>query len=1100
MIALVHWGVFMRTQLAFLAVLLCAAMVVRAQLPTAQVTGLITDSSGAAVPGATITITNVNTGVSASTTSNESGNYLFPVLNPGRYTITVQKPGFDQITRTGIELVVSQVARFDFTLQVGTTRQTIVVSAATPPLETATASLGQVIDTKPIEDLPLNGRNFLQLAKLAAGVSNPKPGDRTAAGGSFVANGVRSQLNNFMLDGVDNNEKIVDQQSSSPVVIQPSVDALQEFKVETNNFSAEYGYSAGAVVNATIKSGTNQFHGDAFEFLRNDVLDARNFFLTPSQKKPPLQQNQFGGTLGGPIMRNKLFFFGSFERTRTNNGNTQVLTVPTAAMKSGNFSGQPLLYDPDTTVPARGGSGYARTAFQNNVIPQSRISPVAANLLALEPLPNLPGTVNNYIANPTQTTRINRIDSRIDYHVSDDDSLFGRYSYEPAHSVNPGPFPPPLDGTSSFQQANHSTAANGAAIGETHVFSPSVVNEFRLGYNRVHDDLTPFENSYLDSQFGIVGIPQLTGVYGLPEFSISGFATLGEATFLPNDKISETATVEDHVSWVRGTHSLSAGGDYRWVRSWFYISSAARGNFTFNGTFTQNPQKPTGTGSGLADFLLGIPSNSELSNAISGDLRYKYYGAYIQDDWKVTSRLTLNLGVRYELWTQPVERHNQEANFLLGSAKLIYPNNAVPAGIASAAVQTIPAEMNPRSLLITDNNNIAPRFGLAYQAAKNTVVRGGFGLFFADDPEIGASGRLVANPPFYQDVTFPTNQITPIITLAAGFPPNTIGSGFNLANASLIAFTPNFKQAYVYHWSFGIQQQVGQFVAEANYVGTSGFELPITYNVNNPYPGAASVAARRPYQGFGNITLTTPMGDSNYNALETRLERRFANGFSLLVSYTYSKSIDDGGEQLIGDLQLRDARNVKMERALATNDIRNYFVASYLYALPFGRGQQFVIRNPVADAILGNWQINGITTLHSGLPFTPELGFSSANTGDGRPNRIGNGNLPADQRSINNWFDKSAFVAAPFYQFGNAGRDILEGPGAVNFDLSIFKNFPVPAFGENGTVQFRGELFNAFNHPQFGQPNNRVDLSQGGTITSLSNNMRIVQFGLKILF
>jgi hypothetical protein len=1087
----------------FFFLLLCGAVAVavRGQQPTAQITGLITDATDAAVPGASIDVVNSATGVAQHTTSNDSGNYLFPILNPGTYNITVKKQGFGQITRTGIELEVSEVARMDFTLQVGSTTQVTQVSAATPPLDSSTASVGQVIDTKPIEDLPLNGRNFLQLARLSIGVLGPKPGDRTAAGGSFVANGVRSQLNNFMLDGVDNNEKIVDQQSSSPVVIQPSVDALQEFKVETNNFSAQYGYSAGAVVNATIKSGTNQFHGDAFEFIRNDVFDARNFFLPPSSKKPPLQQNQFGGTLGGPIVRNRFFFFGSFERTRTNNGNTQVLTVPTAAMRTGNFAGQAPIFNPNTTVPVVGGTGYARALFPGNMIlPTSLISPVATKLLALEPLPNLAGTSNNYVVSPTVTTRISRVDSRFDFHISDIDQLFARYSYAPAAVVNPGPFAPPLDGTSSFQNANHSTTANGAAVGETHVFSPTLVNELRLGYNRVHDDLTPFENQYLDSQFGINGVPQSTGVYGIPEFTISGFATLGEATFLPNDKISETASAEDHVSWVRGKHSITAGGEYRWVRSWFYISSAARSDFTFNGTFTQNPQAPTGTGSGLADFELGIPSNSELSNAISGDLRYKYIGLYIQDDWKVTDRLTLNIGARYELWTQPVERQNQEGNFILGNQKFIYPSGATPAGISSAYVQPIPPGINSRSLLATDNNNIAPRFGFAYQATKSTVIRGGFGQFFADDPEIGASSRLVANPPYYQDVTFPTNQITPSINLNQGFPANTIGTGFNLANASLIAFTPNFKQAYVYHWSAGLQQQIGHFVFEADYVGTSGFELPITYNVNSALPGGSSVAARRPYQGFGNITLTTPMGDSNYNALETRLERRFANGFSLLVSYTYSKSIDDGGEQLIGDLQLRNAENVKLERALATNDMRHYFVASYLYDLPFGRGQRFNIPNGVANAVLGNWQVNGITTIHSGLPFTPELGFSSANTGDNRPNRIGNGNLSSDQRSINNWFNKAAFVAAPYYQFGNAGRDILEGPGAVNFDISVFKNFPISKLGEAGNLEFRAESFNGFNHPQFGTPNNRVDLAQGGTITSLSNNMRILQFALKLLF
>ena len=1070
------------------------------QQPTAQVTGLITDASGAAVPGAAIDITNINTGQTLGTVSNESGNYVFPVVSPGRYTMTVHKEGFDAVTRTGLELTVGQIARFDSTLRVGTSKQTIQVSSATPPLEASTASIGQVIETKPIEELPLNGRNFLQLAKLAPGVFNPKPGDRTAAGGGFVANGVRSQLNNFLLDGIDNNEKIVDQQNSSPVVIQPSVDALQEFTVETNNFSAEYGYSAGAVVNATIKSGTNQVHGDAFEFVRNDVFDARNFFLSPSSKKPPLRQNQFGGTLGGPLIRNKLFLFGSWERTRTDVGTTQVLTVPTQAMKSGDFTGLAKIYDPNSTAPNPSGAGYVRTQFPGNIIPASQINPTAAKLLALEPLPNLPGTVNNFVVSPTGTTRIDRVDTRTDYHLSDHDQIFGRFSYSPSTIINPGPFAPPLVGSTFFQTANHTSTANGAAIGETHIFSPTIVNEFRLGYNRIHDDLTPFTKDFVASEFGIPGIPEVPGVTGLPQFTISGFAGLGEATFLPNDKISETGIIEDHVSWTAGKHSLSVGGTYRWVRSWFDISSAARSDFTFNGTFTQNPQSPTGTGSGLADFLVGIPSNSELSNVISGDLRYKYSGAYIQDNWKVTDKLTLNLGIRYELWTQPIERQNQQANFLLGSQKFIYPNDQLPAGIPPSLVASIPPGVNKRALLTTDRNNIAPRVGFAYSATQHTVIRGGFGQFFADDPAIGASGRLPANPPFYRDVTYPTNQITPVLTLSGGFPASALGTNINLANASLSAWAPNFKQAYVYHWSFGLQQQLGQFALEANYVGTSGFELPLFYNFNSPFPGAGSVASRRPIPTLGNIQLSIPMGTSNYNALEVRVQRRYANGFSLLSSYTYSKSIDTGDGSLVGDLLLRDARNVKLERALTSNDIRNNFVTSVLYDLPFGHGRRFDIKNPLLNAIGGNWQVNGISTIRSGLPFTPELGFSSANTGDPRPSRIGNGNLPADQRSINKWFDKSAFVAAPFYQFGNAGRNILEGPGAVNFDISVFKNFPVPQFGEAGNVQFRGELFNAFNHPQFGAPNNRVDLAQGGTITSLSHDMRIVQFGLKVLF
>ena len=1075
------------------------------QQPTAEVTGLISDTSGAAVPGAEIDVTNLATGLQSTAVTNYSGNYVFSILQPGSYRITVKKQGFETTQRDNIDLSVGQVARLDFKLTVGSRTQIVEVTGAAPLLESATASMGQVIATKPINDLPLNGRNFLQLAKLTVGVAEPKQGDREAAGGSFIANGVRSQLNNFMLDGVDNNAKVVDQQNSSPVVIQPSVDALQEFKVETNNYSAEYGYSAGAVVNATIKSGTNRFHGDAFEFLRNDTLDARNFFASPTARKPVLQQNQFGGTLGGPIIRHKAFFFGSYERTSINRGNTYVVTVPTAAEKLGNFAGQPTIYDPATTLSL--GSGvYSRTPFAGNQIPLGRFDPAALKLLAAEPLPNVPNQViNNFVSSPTNTNRANRVDFKQDTQISQADSLFARYSFFGGDAVTYGPFPAPLVGSTTFQTAPKSDLGNGAAIGETHIFTPAIVNEARVGYNRIQDFLTPFVTDVINPQYGLGGIPNQPGATGLPSIAISGFSNLGEATFLPNDKISEVITAEDHVSITAGRHFLKFGGDYRWVRSWFDISSSARGNYSFTGAFTQNPQRTAGTGSGLADFALGIPATSTLSNFVSGDIRYNYWGGFAQDDWKVTTKLTLNLGLRYEIWTQPVERHNQQANFLTNLSKLVFPNNVVPPGVPASLVANIPSGLGSRSLLKTDTNNLAPRLGLAFQAASNTVIRAGAGIFFSDDPAIGASSRPVANPPYFQNLTYPTDQINPILHLSSGFPANPFGQNVNISAAGLSAFAADFKQGYVYHWSFGLQQQFKNYLFEADYVGTKGTDLPLSYNINQQFAGPGSVASRRPYQGLSDITLTSPMDSSSYNALETRIEHRYLNGLALLGSYTYSRTLDDGGEQLIGDLSLRDARNVKAERSLSSGDQRHRFVTSVLYDLPVGRGRALGISNTFLNAILGNWQVNGIVTVHTGQPFTPTLGTSTANTGAPRPNRIADGNFPSGQRSVNDWFDKAAFVAPAAYNYGNAGRNILTGPGAVNFDGSLFKSFPLAFLGEAGQFQFRAELFNAFNHPQFGTPlvgsaSTRVDIAQGGTLTTLANDMREIQFAVKILF
>lgn len=1082
----------------FVSTLILLSLTAAAQLPTAKVTGLVTDSTGAAVNGADVEAQNRATGIVLKTVTNDSGDYTFPVLTPGVYSVAVRKTGFESINRTGIELVVSQIARIDFQLKVGSTQQTVEVKAAVPLLDNATASLGQVIDTKAVAELPLNGRNFLQLAKLSTGVLETKSGDRTTAGGGFIANGVRAQLNNFLLDGVDNNSKVLDQQNSSPVAVQPSVDAVQEFKVETNNYSAEYGYSAGAVVNASLKGGGNQIHGDAFEFLRNDVFDARNYFASPTQPKPTLQRNQYGGTLGGPIVKNKAFLFGSFEQTRENDGITYVTTVPTAAMKTGNFAGQPAIFDPNTTV-SLGNGAFARTQYSGNRIPATQFDPAAVNLLALFPAPTSAGAANNYTVSPTQNIKTNRFDFRHDLQLSQSDNLFARYSYFTYDYRYPGPFDPPLVGSTTFQNSIKATTGSAAGLGETHSFSPHVVNEFRAGYNRIQDVLTPFVQNYIDDQYGLGGIPRQPGVAGLPSITISGATTIGEATFLPNSKISETTTLQDNLSFQRGNHALKFGGSYRFVRSWFSISSNARGNYTFNGAFTQNPQNRGATGSSLADFMVGIPSTASISNFTQGDIRYRYWGGFIQDDWKATSKLTINAGLRYELWTEPVERHNSQANFFLADRKLAYAFNNVPAGIPASAVENVPLDIDTRSLLKTTHTNFAPRLGFAYQAAPSLVFRGGAGIFYADSPFIGASGRLVANPPYAIANTYATDNITPIVRLSTGFPAGAVTS-VNFNSANLVTFAPDLQNGAVYHWSMGAQKQAGQYVFDVNYVGTRAVKLPLGYNVNQALAGPGSVASRRPYQGFNDIAQQVSMGYSRYNALEARAERRYSNGLSMLVSYTYSKSLDNGGEQLVGDLSLRNVNNVDQEYGLSTGDMRNRFVASVLYDLPFGHGRRFDIVNPVLNAVAGGWQVNTIVTVHSGQPFTPTLGVSSANTGAARPSVLRDGNLPSDKRTVQNWFDKTAFYSPAQYLYGNAGRDILIAPGAANVDFSTFKSFSLAPIREGTLLQIRAEFFNFFNHPQFGIPNSRVDIAQGASITSLSTPMRQLQFGVKLLF
>ncbi len=1079
-----------------------AGVCAHAQNATGEITGLVTDPSGAVVPGVQITITDTLTGSQRTTVTSGAGLYRVGALPPGTYNVEAKKTGFKAVVREGIPLAVAQVARADVRLAVGGTAETVTVTSTAPALDSESASLGRVVQQQAVVDLPLNGRNYLALAKLTPGVSEASHGDPRAVSGAFVANGVRSQLTNYNLDGADNNCRIVDVQNNSYEVIQPSVDALQEFKIETNNYSAEYGYSAGAVVNATIRSGTNKVHGDAFEFLRNEHLDARDYFLPANQNKQFHIRNQFGGVLGAPIIKNKTFIFASFERTTEDQGLALTTTIPTAAMLNGNFQGAKPIYDPNSLV--QNGTNFTRTQFPGNIIPRSDINPIAARLAALLPAPNVPGTVNNYVTSPNQVTRANRVDSRGDQNFSDNDKLFMRYDYFTQGFLNPGVLPAPLIGATGNNQNNHDTDAQSATVGETHIFGPAVVNEAQIGYSRIFDlraDLVP--GPFLGPQFGFQGIASYPGVGGLPNIGITGYSNLGEATYVKNGKVAEVLQGRESVSWVHGSHTFKFGGQYEWVRSYFAVSNAARGSFSFSGAFTQNPQSRANTGNGFGDFLLGIPTSASLSNEDVGDVRQNYAAAFAQDDWKVNSRLTLNYGLRWEFWSPRLERLNEQANFVPGPNALIYPNNQVPAGIPASFTTTIPAGVGGRTLVRSYDANFAPRLGLAYQITHSTVLRSGAGAFYASPNFPGVGVTPPANPPFLVTVPFPTDQVHPNITLANGFPAGVVSpTSLNLHNVALDGFVLDYKPTVVYKWSFGLEQQVSSYVLGADYVGTKGTHIPLFYNLNQPLPGGTSVASRRPIQGYSDINYDSVIGDSTYNALELHLDRRFQHGLLAQVSYTFSKAEDDGGEQLAGDEQYRNAQNLKWEHSLATFDETNRFVTDILYDLPVGRGKALPIRNRFLDAVVGGWQANGIFTVYSGQPFTPNLNFSTANTtsGDNRPNRIANGNLPSSQRSVHNWFDTAAFVAAQEYTFGNSGRNVLFGPGATNLDFSMFKSFGVPMFGENGTLEFRSEFFNFFNHPQFGLPNAVVNIPQGGTITSTSSSMRQIQFALKLIF
>jgi len=782
--------------------------------------------------------------------------------------------------------------------------------------------------------------------------------------------------------------------------------------------------------------------------------------------------------------------------------------VPTAAERAGDFSAflnaqgnRAIIYDPATTRPNPNGPGFVRDPFPGNRIPAERLDPTAVALLGMLPLPNLPNRIANYAVTPTATRLRHQMDVRGDHSVSSSSKIYVRYSLTDRGDTVPGPYDAPLIGSTSFQQATKDQAAHNLAIGQTQVFGNSRVNELRLGYNRIRDDLYPFVTDRFPSDFGFAGIPQAPGVTGLPRIAIGGFSNIGEATFLPNFKISEVVQAGDTFSFLRGRHAFKIGANYRFIRSFFNISDTQRGSFNFSGGFTQNPLARSGSGSGLADFLLGIPASAVLSNGLTGDIRYHYLAGYIQDDWRVNDKLTLNLGVRYELFTQPYERNHAQANLLLPNYQLIYANDQVPATIPAAFATTVPDGVSSTSLMRLDTNNFAPRLGLAYKLTPTTVLRGGAGIFYGDHPTIGASGRLPANPPYRVNVNYLADAITPLVTLASGFPADALTPKFS-PFLSFVAWNPDAPQTEAYHWNGNVQREFPWAVLEVGYTGSHGRNLSVNWNPNAPLPGPGSVASRRPNPQFGNISGLKYDGESDYHAGHVRVDRRFHQGVSVIGHYTYSKSIDLGGTNFIaGDNVYRDPRNIELDRGLSSFDVRHNLVLSYIWDIPVGTGRRVDLGQPWLNAIIGGWQFNGVTTARSGTPFTPVLSFNPAQSGHARPNRVGDGNLPRDERTVARWFDPTAFVAPTPFAFGDAGRNILFGPGYFNTDFGLFKRFLFPGFGGGRQeVQIRIEAFNAFNQVHYQQPNATVDLPQGGRITGIVGTMRELQFGIKWLF
>jgi hypothetical protein len=1241
--------VFLGITAAFVLMLLCVTPI-RAQVDAGAILGTVTDASGSAVHGATVTLTNEGTSAALSTTTGNDGGYKFTPVRIGNYKLSVTFQGFETITRAHLSVNVGENVVADFTLKPGNVTTTVEVTAAAPVLQSQDASVGQVIDSKSVNDLPLNGRNFTFLAQLAAGVNSPQADTRgNAASGAFSANGLRPAQNNYLLDGIDNNSDTVDFLNGTNYVVLPPVDAVEEFKVQTSDFSAEFGRSGAAVLNATIKSGTNEFHGDVWEFFRNDHLDAADFFENAHQvPKGDLQQNQFGFTAGGPLYipkvfngKNKVFLFGDYQALRRVQGTILSGSVPSTAERTSGYTdfqdliaaqsgtvtdalGRTMpvgtILDPATTRQVSPGvfvrdpfgscanepAGFAYTVAGCglNMIPANRLDQNAIALLNLYPNPTnnaVASLFSNFGNSPKLYEHANSFDTRMDINFNEKNQFFFRFSLVDDPQFIPGIFGGVADG-GGFQQGTQTAIAEQTAIGYTHTFSPTLINEIRVGFNYLHTTrVSPSASDLTDipGQFGIQDVPQQSLNGGLPAFGINGLATLGSNAFLPSDEVSSTFQLTDSVTKIYGKHTFKMGIEWQHVKFSTLQPPWSRGEFDYNGDYTEIPGLDSGN-TGRADFLLspiastvagGVPfvggsSSVDLSNISLTDNGKNYYGGYANDDWKITRKLTLNLGVRYDFFGLVFEHHGNQANFIPAGGPFGQAAYLLPASTSCQPGVDVSASFI--NLLTTDNilcestnaygaglghsqnNNWAPRVGFAYQVSPKLVVRGGFGLFYNGFENRGFSPNLGENYPFQFNFQYSSNNdVSPISAgtpfegcpTAGGQPQGvaTFETGFScnplsplLVNASGLALRGiqfNYDTPYSMGGNLTVQYQLTPSMSlQAGYVTSLARHLESFPNSNNPTSIAAentSAASLVPFPDFGRgSSYAATAGMSAYHSLQTKVEQRFANGLNFLVTYTWSKTMSDAGDLLNGGSVAGyrapsvPGLGMAFDYGLANFDIRNVVHISGGYELPFGKGKRFASSASGAmDKIVGGWSINWSSTLQDGQPISlscPSGTASGLGCGalfTGQPLKLG---LHTDPVSgLLSWFGNAGAFTQPCVLgaggvpepntpvncvplTGSAalgGVTQVPGPGFHRLDFSIFKDIPL---NERFRLQFRAELFNITNHPNFNAPGfggngvqsisgstNFVNPSNFGDIGSTRDapyDPRQIQFALKLYF
>jgi hypothetical protein len=937
--------------------------------------------------------------------------------------------------------------------------------------------------------------------------------DDPRVGAELMSNGNREMSNDYMLDGVDDNFR-----RNGLITLRPVVDDILEFKIQTNLFGAEQGRNSGATVDVVTQSGTNQFHGDVFELLRNNYFDARNFFNAAGTHQPEYRQNQFGGRLGGPIIHNKVFFFGDYEGFRSLQGTpTSVNTVPTAAERQGNFSGiAQQIYNPASLVAAPGtASGYTRKPFPGNIIPASDFDPVTSRLIQAYPLPTSPSLINNQRTNPVRESNYNSGDVRVDWLVRSSDTIFGRFSKQDSLIIVPSTFgfvnvpgvsvPVSLGNSTNYAERAPMNNYN-TILAWTHVFSPTFVVDSRMGYSRFAlvgvDPTSPSLPPGLGDLLGVPNSNQEPESLGFPIFSPSGYTGIGGAAAIPTIRFENTFNPITNFTKTLGAHTVKWG--FNLVRRQIvdFQDNSGNGQFTFDSTFTDNPNSPGNTGNAMASFLLGVSGSiTQAFQIVRAGTRVLEIGTYVADDWRVNNRLTLNLGLRWEYLPPPVEAHDRFANFDTQTGKVLIAGYNSDANVG----------------ILAQHKMFAPRFGFAYNLDSKTVVRGGFGIFYNASGNGGALYRLHRQLPFGATTTPIVNELsTTYTTVAEGLPVNptlNVPSIVNNPTGSWYSIPPHYLNAYAEQFNFGVQRELPlKMVLKASYLGNLGRDLDLTYNVNQPIPGPGPQQPREPLHtiapGVVADNYAATDGISAYSSLQMTLERRFSAGLSLLSAYTYSHALDDVPLQEGGGVDgpvPQDSRYPKLSYASSSFNIRHRFTQTASYDLPFGNGKRFLSGNSWMNEVVGNWQANVIVTAQTGLPFTPVLANSTTNNGSSSlPYKVPGVSTHVPNPNISEWFNTSfnvpgaVWATPPQYTFGDPGlRNTLVGPHRTNVDFSLFKGFTIT---ERFRLQFRGEMFNVLNHPQFDLPAATIGQAGVGTITNVVGNPRDIQLGLRLTF